>query len=140
MKTPPSLHRRRAFTRVTLIIAGCLLGLALAFAPALHAASDDATAKASDKAQALPLTATFAKDKNAEGPPYTLTLKNVSAHAVKVKAKILLAVAFHADNRAKNLPEHAIDAGKDWSIPGLAAQDKVILTAEGYAPLELLVP
>lgn len=140
MKTPPSLHNRRALTRPTLIIAGCLFGLALAFAPALQAAPDEAKAKVGEKAQALPLTATFAKDKNAEGPPYTLTLKNVSATTVKVKAKILLAVAFHADNKAKNLPEHAIDAGKDWSIPGLAAQDKVILTAEGHAPLELVVP
>lgn len=123
-----------------LIITGCLLGLAVAFAPALRAAPNEAKSKAADKAQALPLTATFAKDKKAEGAPYTLTLKNVSAHAVKVKAKILLAVAFHADNKAKNLPEHAIDAGKDWAIPGLAAQDKVVLTAEGFAPLELVVP
>lgn len=137
MTPHPSLHRRRAFTRTTLIIAGCLLGLALAFAPALHASPE---AKTTEKAQALPLTATFAKDKDAEGPPFTLTLKNVSDHSVKVKAKILLAVAFHADNKAKNLPEHAIDAGKDWTIPGLAAQDKVILTAEGYAPLEVIVP
>jgi len=136
----PSLLGRGALRHTTLIIAGALLGLTLAFAPALRSAPDDAGAKAADKAHALPLTATFAKDKNAEGPPYTLTLKNISEHSVKVKAKILLAVAFHADNKAKNLPEQVVEGGKDWSIPGLAAQDKVILTADGYAPLELVVP
>jgi hypothetical protein len=140
MKTPPSLLRRRILSRATLIITGGLLGLAVAFAPALRASADDAKSKVADKAQALPLTATFAKDKKAEGAPYTLTLKNVSAHTVKVKAKILLAVAMHADSKAKHLPEQTIDAGKDWSIPGLAAQDKVELTAEGFAPLEVVVP
>lgn len=138
MKTPALLSTLSLHCPAVRVLTGCVLGLALASAPALHANPTDA--KSEEKAPALPLTATFAKDKKAEGPPYTLTVKNVSDHALKVKAKILLAVAFHADSKAKNLPEQTIEGGKDWAIPGLAAQDKVILSAEHYAPLELVVP
>jgi hypothetical protein len=75
-----------------------------------------------------------------ENGPYVLKVKNTSADTLKVSAKILLAVAFHADNKAKLVPEHAIAAGDTWSIADLAAADKVILTATGFAPLEIVVP
>lgn len=143
MITSTALHLRTAFGRAALILAGCAVCAALGQTSVLRAA--DATpaapaAAATEKAHSLPLTATFAKVKGAEGAPYVLTLKNVSKETVKVKAKILLSVAFHADSKARNLPEHAIGAGKDWEIPELAAADKVILTADGFEPMELTVP
>jgi hypothetical protein len=92
-----------------------------------------------DKAPALPLSASFAKA-DGEAGPYILSLKNTSDSAVKVSAKILLSVYFHADSKAKNIPVHTIDAGQVWTIPGLAANDKVTISGDGFAPLELTVP
>jgi hypothetical protein len=115
--------------------------LALAFACVIPArASDVTTLRAlDDKAPALPLAASFAKADGEDGP-YVLSLKNTSDSSVKASAKILLSVYFHADSKSRSVPEHAIDAGQVWTIPGLAANDKVIVTATGFAPLELTVP
>jgi len=118
--------------RSALITLGCAL-LALVAVPAIRATTTEAAK--------LPLTATFEKVTTAEaGPPYVLHLKNDSKATVKVSAKVLLSVAFHSSSKARNVPEHAIEAGASWSIGELAANDKVILTAEGFAPLELTVP
>ena len=53
--------------------------------------------------------------------------------------QVLLSVYSHASAKARNIPEQTIAAGKDVMIPQLAALDKVIIKAEGYAPLELEV-
>jgi hypothetical protein len=74
-----------------------------------------------------------------EKGPYVLKLKNESSTDITVTGKILLAVAFHAETKARNLPAHTIEAGKEWSIADLAAEDKITLTAEGFAPLEIVV-
>jgi hypothetical protein len=140
MITSIDLNRRAILGRAVFILAGCTFSLALAQTSTLRAAPAAPAAASTEKAHALPLTATFAKVKGAEGAPYVLTLKNVSNETVKAKAKILLSVAFHADSKARNLPEHAIDAGKEWTISELAAADKVIVTADGFEPLELTVP
>ena len=92
-----------------------------------------------DKLPSLPLNSKFEKV-TGEGGPYVLKLKNTSKSALKVSAKILLSVAFHAESKARTIPEHVIEAGKVWTIPELAADDKVILSAKDYAPLELTVP
>lgn len=92
-----------------------------------------------EKAPALPVTATFEKTTGAEEAPYSLKLKNTSKETITVSAKILLSVAFHADSKARMVSEHAIKAGETWSIPGLAAEDKVTVMAKGFAPLELVV-
>ena len=93
-----------------------------------------------DKAPALPLTVSFDKVTGTEGGPYILKLTNGSADTIKASAKIYPSVSFHADSKTRDLPEHVIDPGKAWSIPGLAATDKVTVTAAGYAPLEITVP
>ena len=77
---------------------------------------------------------------DADTGPYVLNLKNASDGTLKVTAKVLLSVYFHADSKSRNLPEHAIDPGQVWTIPGLASSDKVTISASGYAPLELTVP
>ena len=71
--------------------------------------------------------------------PFVLKLKNKSKAAVNVTAKVLLAVAFHGEDKARHIPAHSIEAGQVWSISDLAAEDKVILTADGFAPLEIVV-
>jgi hypothetical protein len=125
--------RATAF-RSALATLGCALSLAFVQAPAAHAAD------ASLKAPSLPLTSSFAKAADSENGPYVLSLTNTSGSSIKVSVKILLSVYFHADSKSRNIPEHSIDAGQVWTIPGLAAADKVIVTATGYAPLELTVP
>lgn len=122
-----------------MIALGCSMALTLLPAPSAKA-SDAAGFKAlDDKAQSLPLTSSFAKTEGEDGP-YVLSLKNTSSDSIKVSGKVLLSVFFHADSKSRTIPEHAIDAGQVWTIPGLAANDKVILTAPGFAPLELTVP
>jgi len=124
----------------TLFAVGCALSLALFGVPALSAADSAVTLKpVADKAPELPLTHFFKKVEGGEKGPYVLTLKNTSKADVTVTAKILLAVAFHAESKAKTLPAHKIEAGHDWSIPDLAFDDHVVLTAEGFAPLEIKV-
>ncbi len=124
--------------RTALIVSGCLLGLVFLQIPALKAA-DAAPSCPACKAGCLPLTSTFEKATGETGP-YILKLKNDSKDTIKASAKVLLSVAFHADNKARMVPEHAIDPGQTWTIPGLAATDKVTITAKGFSPLELTVP
>jgi hypothetical protein len=131
---------RSAVVRTALASLGCAFALAFIQIPSAHAA-DSATLKPmDDKAPMLPLAASFEKVADAENGPYVLSLKNTSDGALTVAAKVLLSVYFHADTKARNIPEHTIDPGKVWTIPGLAATDKVIITATGFAPLELTVP
>jgi hypothetical protein len=125
---------------IVLLALGGAIGLALVSAPALRAADSTPLQPRSDQAAPLPLTAAFEKVTGGETGPYVLKLTNTSKAAVSVSAKILLSVAFHADNKARTLPEHAIGAGETWTIPDLAAGDKVILTAKDFAPMELVVP
>src|SRR5665213_2321957 len=121
--------------------AAVALACAFTFVQAPAARAADASLKSlEDKAPSLPLSASFAKVADAETGPYVLSLKNTSDGALKVTVKILLSVYFHADSKARNLPEHSIAAGEVWTIPGLAAADKVTVSASGYAPLELTVP
>lgn len=108
--------------------------------PALKAADAAATPPPADKAPSLPLTATFEKGTAHEMGPYVLKLKNDSKDAIKVNVKILLSVAFHMGSKHWDLPEHVIDPGQVWTIPDLSAGDKLTITAQGFAPLELTVP
>jgi hypothetical protein len=136
MNNPNTSSLRRA----ALLALGCAFSLALSQAPALNAADTGTLQPLADKAPALPVTSTFDKVTGGEAGPYVLKLKNTSGDTLKVSAKILLAVAFHADSKARMVPEHAIAAGDTWSIPDLAAGDKVVLTAKGFDPLEIVVP
>jgi len=51
-----------------------------------------------------------------------------------------LSVVNHAMDKARKLPDHSLAAGQTWTISELTADDKVILSAPGYAPLEIRVP
>jgi hypothetical protein len=121
-----------------------LVALCTAAAAALIAPTARADAQApralDDKAPALPLTVSYDKVSGTEDPPYVLKLKNVSKDPITVSAKVSPSVTFHAVEKTRDVPAHTIDAGQEWSIPGLAASDKVTVTAPGYAPLELTVP
>jgi hypothetical protein len=126
--------------RSAVLALGCAISFAVVQVPATRASDAASLKPMDDKAPSLPLAASFEKVADAEGGPYTLSLKNTSDATLKVSAKILLSVYFHDDTKARNLPEHSIDPGMFWSIPGLAAGDKVVVTANGFAPLELTVP
>jgi hypothetical protein len=45
----------------------------------------------------------------------------------------------HNRDKARHVPAHVIEAGKTWTVDGLAALDKVTVAAPGFAPLELEV-
>jgi hypothetical protein len=131
---------RSVLCRTALIALGCAFSLALVQIPALKAADAAAAQPPACKAPCLPLTATYEKVTGGEMGPYVLNLKNDSKDTLKVSAKILLSVAFHMGSKHWDLPEHVIEAGQVWRIPDLSAGDKVTLTAQGFAPLDLTVP
>jgi hypothetical protein len=115
--------------RSALLALACAFVLSLVSVPALQAAD-----------KALPLTPTFEKITGAEGAPFVLHLKNDSKESLKVSGKVLLAVVHHAMDKARVLPEQALDAGAVLTVKDLSADDRVILTAAGHAPLEVKVP
>jgi len=131
---------RPAIGRTALIALGCAFSLAFVQIPAAKAGDTAALRPLDDKAPSLPLTAAFEKGTDPDIGPYILNLKNVSKDAIKVRVKIHLSVAFHANNKDRNLPDHVIDPGQVWTVSDLAAADKVTVTADGFAPLELTVP
>lgn len=123
-----------------LLALACALGLTLVSAPVLSAADAATKQPLADKAAVLPLTATFEKVTGTEGAPFVLKLKNDSKATLKVSGKVLLAVVHHAMDKARVIPEQAVAAGQTMTVKDLSAEDKIVLTAEGYAPLELKVP
>jgi hypothetical protein len=140
MISPNLSPARPGIRRTALLAFGCALSLALAHAPALGAADTAALRPLADMAPDLPLTPTFAKGDPGDNGPYTLSLLNTSKDSLKVTGKVLLSVYVHAESKARSIPEHVIDPGQVWTIADLAAGDKVTITADGYAPLELTVP
>jgi hypothetical protein len=134
MKKPHLL--RSASSALTLLALACAFGLMVATVTA----TADSVAVQPLADQALPLSSTFEKVESTEGTPFVLNLKNDSQATLKVSGKVLLSVVHHAMDKARVLPEQTIEAGQVWSIKGLAADDRVILTAAGYAPLEVKVP
>jgi len=115
--------------RHALLALACAFALSLVSVPALQAAD-----------KALPLTPTFEKVASTEGTPFVLHLKNDSKDTLKLNGKVLMAVVNHAMDKARALPAETLDAGKVWTVTQLAADDKVIITAAGFAPLEVKVP
>jgi hypothetical protein len=93
-----------------------------------------------DKAPALPLAVSFDKVSDPEAGPYVLKLKNTSMDAITVSGTVYPSVGIHSDTKEKKLPEHQLAAGDTWSIPGLAATDKVKIEAKGFADLNITVP
>ena len=100
-----------------------------------------AVTAADDAMPALPLKAEFGKGTPGEnGGPYAVTLTNTSDKALTVNATIIWSVTSHNRPRTIELPAKEIAAGGTWKIDDLAAEDRIVLTAEGYAKLELKTP
>jgi hypothetical protein len=112
----------------------------VATAPAALAADTTVPKPVADKLPSPPLSPTFEKVTSGENGPYVLNLKNLSKDPVTASAQVLPSVVFHATSKVRNIPEHVIDPGQVWTITELAATDKVIISAKGFAPLELTVP
>lgn len=115
--------------RSALLALACAFVLSLVSVPALQAAD-----------KALPLSPTFEKVASTEGTPFVLHLKNDSKDTLKLSGKVLLSVVNHAMDKARVLPEHSLAAGEVWTIAALSADDRVLVSAAGYAPLEFRVP
>lgn len=126
---------RPTFCRIAVLALGCAFSPVVI--PALQA--KDMPASTADQMK-LPVSTSFDKVAGGEKGPFVLTVKNDSSDKLKVHAKVLLAVAFHADNKARHVPEHTLKAGESMTIADLAAADKVVLTAKGYAPTTIEVP
>ncbi len=134
MKSPS----RFAFFSLALAAVGCAFAFALV--PSAGASNSAALSALDDKAPGLPLDSSFEKVADVDNGPYVLSLKNTSSAEVKVTVKVLLSVYSHDEQRSRNIPEHAVGAGEVWTINHLAAQDRVTISAKGFAPLELTVP
>ena len=117
----------RPIYRSALLALGCVLGLALAFVPAM---------KAADAPKALPVTVTFEKVAVKDAPPYVAKLTNTSKESLKVSVKVRLSVVAHPMEKSRNVPDQVIAAGQVASIPELAAGDKLTIHAAGFASLE----
>ena len=129
MNTPNNLRK------VTLVL-GCALSLV---AGVLSAKADTLpTQSRAATPAALPVAGTFTKTEGEKGP-YVLALKNTSATALKVHVVVAESVKSHA-KPGERKSDYTIDAGKSVSVETLAAHDKVTVSADGFAPLELTVP
>jgi len=117
--------------RSILFTVACALGLMLLPVASLHAA---------DAAPALPVKTTFEKLSNPERAPIIMKVKNTSKESLAVSGKVLLAVVHHAMDKARVLPESTLKAGETMTITELSAEDKVILSAHGFATLTVDVP
>lgn len=137
MKTPRS---------ATSLIVSLLFSAAGSLAPASLSAADAGADKvaaptAADRVATLPLEPSYQKEKSGENEGlYSLTLRNVSTHALEVTGAVEVSVVSHNRPKSRALPAQAIAPGKTWKIEGLAAHDKVTLTAKGFLPLQLTVP
>jgi hypothetical protein len=127
-----------SFLRV-LLASSCLAAAAFLTSSAL--AADSANQPRADKvAPALPLSHSFEKSADAATTPFVLKVKNDSKATLQISGHVLLSVVNHAMDKARKLPDHSLEAGQTWTITELTADDKVILSAPGYAPLEIRVP
>jgi hypothetical protein len=124
----------------TLLVLISAFSLAFLSVPAASASTTPALQPRADKEPSLPLSATFEKMPSSEGTPFVLKLKNDSKATLKVGGKVLLSVVNHAMDKARALPEQTLEAGQVWTIKDLSPDDKVLLTAHGFAPMEIKVP
>jgi hypothetical protein len=135
-----SSFTRPAIRKSALLAMTCIFGLALVQASGLKASDSTTLVSLDDKAPALPLAVTFDKVENAEAGPYVAKLKNTSSDTITVSGTYYPSVGIHSDTKEKKLPEQKLEAGATWSIPGLAATDKLTIEGTGFAPLNITVP
>jgi hypothetical protein len=121
--------------RTALFALTCSLGLVLSQSSVLRAADS-----ASQPAPALPVTTAFEKVTGTENGPYLLKVTNVSKQDLTLSAKVQLSMPSHADRKSREVAAKSVAPGEVLTIDGLAAADKVTVTADGFAPLSLTVP
>jgi hypothetical protein len=131
----------RSFLRTATIAAlGCLVGFSVVPSRGVAGQDTPGLARLDDKAPALPLAVSYDKVTDSEAGPYVLKLKNTSMDAITVSGTVYPSVGIHSDTKEKKLPERKIEAGDTWSIPGLAATDKVKIEGKGFSDLNVTVP
>lgn len=133
----PSL--RSTASRFALLALGCAVSFAFVQLAAARTDSPATAQRLADKAPALPVITKTERVKTDDGPRFVLHVTNTSKDALKVTATVQASVAVHNTDKFRHLPEHEIGAGQTWAIPDLVALDKVVLAAEGFAPLEVEV-
>jgi hypothetical protein len=119
--------------------AACLLGFALFHGTLASSSAAPALVALDDKLPDLPFTSDFSKGDGDNGPN-VLTLKNTGNADIRASGTVALAVASHGDRKTKDIPEKVVGRDESWTITSLASGDKVTITADGYAPLVLMVP
>lgn len=93
------------------------------------------------KASELPLEASFGAGVPGDNSgPYAVTLTNTSDTTLAVAATITFSVQSHNRPQTMDLPAQEIAPGDTLVIDDLAAADQIVLTADGYAPMELTTP
>ncbi len=119
---------------------GLFLSL-FASALALAVVASPSFAQATADKPVLPLKATFDKDTSGKHEaPMVLHLLNESKEEITVAAHIDLSVVVHNRPKTRDIPAQKVAAAGAMTIENLAPEDKVTLTAEGYAPLVVVVP
>lgn len=114
---------------------------AIVFVSLFAALAPTSVLAADEEAPALPVTTSFGKGTPGEnGGPYALTVTNTSDKALTISGTIIWSVTSHNRARTIELPAREVAAGGTWVIDDLAAEDRVILAAAGYAKLELTTP
>jgi hypothetical protein len=130
---------RSALNKAASIALGCALALMFIQFPATRAADFTALRPLADTLPSVPFTSSFDKADGDNGP-FVLSLKNTSGDPIKASGSVLLSVAVHNNAKTRDIPEHTVGRAEVWTIPGLAAGDKVTIVAAGFSPLELTVP
>jgi hypothetical protein len=131
----------RPFARkASLAALACILALAVSGPESLAGTDSSSLERRDDMAPALPLAVTFDKVTDAEAGPYVAKLKNTSSDSLTVSGTYYPSVGIHSDLKEKKLAETTIAPGGTWSIPGLAATDKLKIVGKGFADLDITVP
>ncbi len=118
---------------------GCVVSLALVQIAVVSAHAAPAAKTSVEKATKLPVSARFHKTKAKEGTTYELKLKSKAKEPLTVQVTVYLSVVAHNADKARVEPPHVIAPKDTYTVSGLAALDKVVVAADGYAPLELVV-
>ncbi len=127
-------------SRVLALVASLTVALLLASATTF-ANGSDLQPLSEKSAPQLPLSGTFARGTPGEnGGPYALTLTNTSKQNLSVRGTIVWSVTSHNRANTIKLPVRELAAGESWTIDDLAAEDRVILEAEGYEKIEFKTP
>ncbi len=127
-------------SRVLALVACSAAALLLVSATTL-ASGSDLQPLAEKSAPPLPLSGTFARGTPGEnGGPYALTLTNMSKQKLSVAGTIVWSVTSHNRANTIKLPLRELAGGESWTIDDLAAEDRVILEAEGYEKIEFKTP